>query len=154
MNTQNNLCFRLEESSEDYFDQVKRHTEGNSIESDALPNFISQLKGTLRFRDLLDIIHCLDLNTRMRQQLVTLTEKSGVQVEPQRVTKILDKMRDTINNLVMCGVPGAGGDDAVCIHTFDSFILLFIGLHSVLVNELQPTRGQTYYIRENQGHKC
>lgn len=113
------VFFRLEESNEDYFDQVKRHTEGNSFESDALPNFISQLKGTLGFRDLLNIIHCLDLNTKMRQQLISLTEKSGVQVEPQRVTKILDKMRDTIDNLVMCGVPGAGGDDAVCIHTFD-----------------------------------
>ena len=49
----------------------------------------------------------------MRQNLISITEASEVQVEPARVTKILNKFRDHIDNLIMCGVPGAGGDDAV-----------------------------------------
>ena len=38
-----------------------------------------------------------------------------MQVEPARVTKILDSFKAKIPNLIMCGVPGAGGDDAVYI---------------------------------------
>jgi len=68
-----------------------------------------------------------ELNDRMRAEIVSITEKSGVQVEPSRVTKILDMFKETISNLVMCGVPGAGGDDAVTHH------ILFIGVHYVLI---------------------
>lgn len=55
----------------------------------------------------------IELNDDMRRHLVTITEESGVQVEPARVTKILDTFKAKIPNLIMCGVPGAGGDDAV-----------------------------------------
>ena len=54
-----------------------------------------------------------EVNLEMRQHLVQITKKSEVQVEPEHVTKILDKFVEKIDNLVMCGVPGAGGDDAV-----------------------------------------
>ena len=56
-----------------------------------------------------------ELNDLMRQQLISITEKSGVQVEPQRVTNILNQIKSKVKNVVMCGVPGAGGDDAVYI---------------------------------------
>ena len=53
----------------------------------------------------------------MRHHLQVITEESGVQVEPERVTKILNKFKENVENLVMCGVPGAGGDDAVSQNT-------------------------------------
>lgn len=56
----------------------------------------------------------------MRSHLKSITEASGVQVEPARVTTILNKFKEHIPNLVMWGVPGAGGDDAVRTHFIKS----------------------------------
>ncbi|CAI2363568.1 unnamed protein product [Moneuplotes crassus] len=88
------------ESTDGYKDQVERFLNKESLDTDVIPSHVSKLT---------------ELNNTMRKHLCIITEESGVQVEPARVTKILDNFRDRIPNLVMCGVPGAGGDDAVYI---------------------------------------
>ena len=86
--------------------RIAEQQESNSID-DYLEDSPKSLKESIE--------NLQELNDQMRQELIAITEKSGVQVEPKRVTKILNEIKTRVKNTIMWGVPGAGGDDAVYI---------------------------------------
>ena len=49
----------------------------------------------------------------MRNELRTISELSGVPIEPSKQTKLLDELMKKVPEIIYASVPGAGGDDAI-----------------------------------------
>lgn len=54
------------------------------------------------------------LSLQSREQLQTLSKLSQVEIEPQKSRTVLDQVMEA-DDIVMAGVPGAGGDDAIFV---------------------------------------
>ena len=81
-----------------------------------LKELYRELYEALQGSDIIGIVEQIKIKTlcgQIRSELKTISELSGVPIEPPKQTKLLNELMEKVPSVIYASVPGAGGDDAI-----------------------------------------